>query len=362
MKSPPDYRPLGRARSFILPFVTTALAAAIFAADTVTASEIAVSVMYVSVILMSARFCDRRGVVLVGVGCFVLTLFSFSMTSFSIGQSRVGLVNTLISLLAVSLTTYLVLKIETAKSEAEAFTQAEQLRDALIGSVSHELRTPLASILGGVSIMAETPTVTKDPRLASLANGIRDEAVRLNADIQNLLDAARITSGLQSRKDWSEPADIINAAVERIKLRYPEHRIAVTLGQNLSLIQVDPVLIEQALGQIIANAAKFSPPRSTIYVSAEANGRELTISVRDEGVGLTAEEKGRVPERFFRGPRHVGKISGSGLGLWIANTFVMSSGGRLEADSPGEGQGTTIRVAFPISPEPDDTGVAAQEA
>ena len=346
----------GSKTSFLLPVATLALAAAIFALDTVTDLEIAAPVLYVVVVLMSVRFCDRAGVIGVAAACVGLTVLAYFISPHGLKQA--GTVNTVISLLAVSLTTYLALRIESAQTEARTRAEAEQLRDALIGSVSHELRTPLASILGGVSILAETPTVAKDPRLASLANGIRDEAVRLNNDIQNLLDAARITSGLQSRKDWSEPADIINAAVERIKARYADHRIEVALGQNLSLIQVDPVLIEQALGQIIANAAKFSPPKSTIYVAAEADGRELVISVRDEGVGLTDSEKSRVPERFFRGPRHIGKIPGSGLGLWIANTFVMSSGGRLEAESPGEGQGTTIRVAFPLSPEPDDAGAA----
>ena len=346
--------------SIVLPAVTFALAAAIFALDLFTDLEIAAPVLYVVVVLMSVRFSDRVGVVRVAATCMVLTVVTYFLTP--TGLKQAGSINTVISLLAVGLTTYLALRIESAKTEAKALAEAEQLRDALIGSVSHELRTPLASILGGVSILAETPTVAKDTRLASLANGIRDEAVRLNNDIQNLLDAARITSGLRSRKDWSEPADIINAAVERIRQRYPEHTIALNLGPNLSIIQVDPVLVEQALGQIIANAAKFSPPRSTIHVAAAVEDRQLVISVRDEGVGLTADEKSRLPERFFRGPRHVGKIPGSGLGLWIANTFVMSSGGKIEAGSPGVGQGTTIRIVFPISPEPDDAGVAAQDS
>src|ERR1051325_10825069 len=215
-------RPAG---SVILPVATVVLCIAIFAADTLTALEIAVPVLYVAVLLMSVRFCERRGVILVCVGCMTLTIISFVMTSGLKQNSTLGAINTLISLLAVSLTTYLVLKIESAKPQAAALKEAQQLRDALIGSVSHELRTPLASILGGISILAEAPTVTKDVRLSSLTKGIRDEGARLNNDIQNLLDAARITShGLQSRQDWTDPADIINSAVERICLRYPTHR------------------------------------------------------------------------------------------------------------------------------------------
>jgi two-component system sensor histidine kinase KdpD len=225
------------------------------------------------------------------------------------------------------------------------------------------LRTPLASILGGVSIMAEMPNVARDPRLASLATGIRDEAMRLNSDIQNLLDAALITSqGLHSRRDWTDPTDIIDAAVERMRLRYPDRRVELSLGSNLPLVLIDPVLVEQALSQIIANAAKFSAPPSTIEVSAFVKDAELLISVHDDGVGLTAEEKNKLSERFFRGPRHVGKIPGSGLGLWVANTFIVSSGGKLEATSPGESKGTTIRVVFPISHYAGESEPAMQEA
>ena len=350
-------------RTVVLPLVTALLAAAIFALDTLTASEVAVAVLYVAVVLMSVRFCERRGVIAICIGCLALTVLSYFISSHGMKQSGLGLINTAISLTIIALTTYLVLKIESAKSEAKAFTEAQQLRDALIGSVSHELRTPLASILGGVSILAEAPAVAKDAQLASLTRGIRDEGVRLNSDIQNLLDAARITShGLQSREDWTDPADIINSAVERIGLRYPNHRFALHFGADSALIHVDPVLVEQALGQVLSNAAKFSPPGSTVHVSGSIADGQFVIAVRDEGIGLTADEKSRLTEKFYRSPRLAGKISGSGLGLWIANTFVTSSGGKLEVQSPGEGQGTTIRLIFPLAREIDETEVAAQEA
>ncbi len=351
------------ASAIVLPIVTAALAAAIFAADTLTASEVAAPVLYVAVVLMSVRFCQRRGVLLVCAGCLILTLVSYSFTAYGAKLTGLGLVNTTISLLIIVLTTYLVLKIESAKSEAKTFTEAQQLRDALIGSVSHELRTPLASILGGISILAETPAVKKDAQLASLTKDVRDEAVRLNSDIQNLLDAARITShGLQSRQDWTDPADIVNSAVERIGLRYPNHRIELNFDGSQSVINVDPVLVEQALGQVISNAAKFSPSATAIRVAANVENGQFVISVRDQGVGLTADEKSHLTEKFFRGQRHAGKIPGSGLGLWIANTFVVSSGGKLEAQSRGEGKGTTIRILFPVSRDLDETEVAAKEA
>ena len=359
----PYFQRLAPGHLIVLPVATALLAAAIFALDTLTAREVAVSVLYVAVVLMSARFCERRGVILTCAACLALTLIAYVVSTQTFKDSGLGVINTMIGFLIIVLTTYLVLKIQSAKSEAKAFTEAQQLRDALIGSVSHELRTPLASILGGVSILAETPAVTKDVQLASLTKGIRDESVRLNSDIQNLLDAARITSqGLQSREDWTDPTDIINFAVDRTKLRYPSHRFELHFAADNAFIHVDPVLVEQALAQILSNVAKFSAPGSTVYLSGSAEGDEFVMSVRDQGVGLTADEMKRLTEKFYRSPRHAAQIPGSGLGLWIADTFVTRSGGRIEALSPGEGKGTTVRLIFPLARGIDDPEMAAQEA
>ena len=334
-------------KGIALPLLTIILASSIFFADTLTNAEIAVAVLYVAVVLMSARFCDQRGVLFVAAGCLILTILSYLLTAS--GVKQVGLINTGISLLAIALTAYLTIKIESVKFKASALADAERLRNALLGSVSHELRTPLASILGGVSILAESSSVVNDPRVASLAKDIRDEAVRLNADIQDLLDAARITShDLLIHRDWTDPADILDAAVGRMRLRYPHRQIDLSVDRNLPLLEVDPVLVEQALGQIISNAVKFSAAPTTIGITASCERQNLIITVEDHGVGLTADEKGKLTQRFFRGTRHVGKVPGSGLGLWIADTFISSSGGTLDAESAGEGHGTTIRISFPI--------------
>ena len=174
IKMMPTSRIAGQQGSYILPIATLVLAIAIFTGDSLTDLEIAAPVLYVVVVLMSVRFCDRRGVILVSLGCMTLTVLSYFLAA--TGLKQAGLINTAISLLAVGLTTYLALRIESARTMAKSLAEADLLRDALIGSVSHELRTPLASILGGASILADTPTVVNDRHLASLTKGIRDEA------------------------------------------------------------------------------------------------------------------------------------------------------------------------------------------
>ena len=245
------------------------------------------------------------------------------------------------------------LDIGRALNEAKLRSETNLLRDALIGSVSHELRTPLASILGATTSLIEAPVIARDRRLAALAAVARDESERLNNDIQNLLDATRISAqAIRPKMEWSDPADIVNAAIERRSRRLSMHKLDVRLSGDLPLVNVDPILLEQAIGQILDNAAKYSASGSAVTVTAQRRDDQLVISVTDEGEGLTGEEKARLGERFFRGPRHVSTISGSGLGLWIAQAFVSAVGGALEAVSSGEGHGTTVSIALPVAQDP----------
>jgi two-component system sensor histidine kinase KdpD len=233
--------------------------------------------------------------------------------------------------------------------DARMRAETETLREALIGSVSHELRTPLASILGSATVLCNTPTVIGDERLGALAGVIRDEAERLNSDIQNLLDATRITSkSIKPLQQWVEPSDLVNAALERRERRLSGHVVTVDVARDLPLIYVDAVLMEQALVQIIDNAAKYSPPGSVITVTARREGSEVVLAVSDQGAGFTEEERGRLGERFFRGERHLATTPGSGLGLWIANAFVTASGGELEATSGGANQGSMVAIRLPV--------------
>jgi two-component system sensor histidine kinase KdpD len=236
-----------------------------------------------------------------------------------------------------------------AISEVRMRAESERFRDALIDSVSHELRTPLASILGAATVLCDAPAIAGEARLASLVNVVRDESERLNNEIQNLLDATRITGeALQPKLEWAEVADIVNVAVERRRIRLGLHTVEVDLPGEMPLINVDAVLVEKALGQLIANAAKYSPAGSQITIRGWRDGRTLALAVSDEGVGLSAEDSVHLGERFFRGSRHVQTTPGSGLGFWIANAFVAANGGTIEATSPGEDKGTMVTIRLPI--------------
>jgi two-component system sensor histidine kinase KdpD len=242
-------------------------------------------------------------------------------------------------------------------NEAKMRSETELLREALIGSVSHELRTPLASILGAATVLSQSAAVASDQRLRSLAGVVHDESERLNNDIQNLLDATRISRGqVKPRLEWVEPSDIVNSALERRQRGLASHSVMIDMDSNLPLIYVDAVLVEQAFVQVIDNAAKYSSPGTPIAVAARRNGHDLVLAVSDNGAGLTDEERARIGERFFRSSRLAATASGSGLGLWIAKAFVLANGGRIQVESPGIDQGSTVSIYLPLAtdaPQPE---------
>jgi two-component system sensor histidine kinase KdpD len=242
------------------------------------------------------------------------------------------------------------LGVARAISEARMRAQTEQLREALIGSVSHELRTPLASILGAATVLNSAPALAHENKLRALVQGVHDEAERLNGDIQNLLDASRISSdGVKPHLEWADPADILHSALRRCQRRLADRVVAINLPQDLPMVRIDAVLVQQALVQIIDNAVKYSQAGSHIAINAGSRDGLLLLSVRDEGAGMSEAEKATIFNRFVRGERHVATTSGSGLGLWIANAFVTANGGKVNATSGGPGLGSTLTIELPAA-------------
>lgn len=242
------------------------------------------------------------------------------------------------------------LDLVNAMNEAKLRRESEILKEALVGSVSHELRTPLTAIVGSASVLEQSQLVQDNAQIRTLVAAIHDEAKRLDNEIQNLISATRISArDMRPRLDWVDPADIVNAAVKQRSPRLSEHRVVLNLDRDLPLLNVESALIEQAFGQLLENAAKYSPSGSVITVTARTESDRVVLSVRDDGVGLLPDETPNLGQRAFRGHRHLDSVPGSGLGLWIATTFVAVNGGTIDAVSQGPGLGTTVSIRLPAA-------------
>jgi K+-sensing histidine kinase KdpD len=240
--------------------------------------------------------------------------------------------------------------IEKAMEDARLRLQAQLLRDAFHGTLSHELRTPLATIRGSASVLDSVPVVQKDDRARSLVEAITDEVAELDGFIQSLLNATRVTAGgVTPHLEWSDPRDIVNAAIKARTRRLVAHKVETDLADDLPLVNVDSGLIEESCGQLLENAAKYSPSGSTILVSAKRKQNDVVLSISDQGVGITADERPHLGRRLFRSQRHQASIPGSGLGFWIASIFVGANGGTIDITSPGQGLGATASITLPGS-------------
>lgn len=226
--------------------------------------------------------------------------------------------------------------------------QAQMLRDAFHGTLSHELRTPLAAIQGSASVLETIPAIREDVRIRDLVEAISDEATHLNGYIRNLLSATRVTAGgLSRRLEWADPRDIVNGAITRRARRLSAHRLEPHFADDLPLLHVDSGLVEEACGQILENAAKYSPSGSTITVNVRCEPQRVHVVVSDQGVGITADEQQELGHRSFRSARHQASVPGSGLGFWIATTFIQANEGVITVHSRGQGLGTTVSISLP---------------
>jgi K+-sensing histidine kinase KdpD len=223
-------------------------------------------------------------------------------------------------------------------------SQSDALKSALVAHVSHDLRNPLVSIVGAASVLEQMREITSDARARSLVTAVHEEASRLDSEIQNLVDAARITAGAEEpKREPVDLVDVIRTAIGQRKMQLASHQLEVDLPGDLPFIRAESGLLAKAVAQLLDNATKYSPAASKIHIAARADQDWVVLSIADEGIGLTDEERAKAGQRSFRGSRHPA-IRGSGLGLWIANTFVAANAGRLSAESPGPGLGATFRI------------------
>lgn len=237
--------------------------------------------------------------------------------------------------------------VENAKVKA----RTDDLREALVDSVSHDLKTPLTSIIGSATALKDFWRKYDEGARIELVATIQEEAVRLGRVVGNALDLARFRSGeMKPRRETTEAADIVNTAVADAQRMAPGRSFDVNLPEDLPMLDLDPFLAERALVQVLENAAKYSPPETSISVVARASSNEVAIEVSDRGIGFAPEEAPYIFDHFYRGVGDDKRIAGTGLGLAIARTFVEADGGSIVAISRGRGSGATFRVAYPVQP------------
>lgn len=232
--------------------------------------------------------------------------------------------------------------------EAALLAESDRLRTALFSSISHELRTPLASIIGSASSLLESGEVYTEAARRELLENVQDGAERMERVVANLLDTARLESGMmQLKSDWCDIQDIIGAALQRLRERVQQYQLDIDVSDEIALLRGDCVLLEHVVLNLVDNAMKYSSKGSVISILAGMAGNDIQVSVLDRGVGIPEEDLRRVFDKFYR-LQQPNQVSGTGLGLSICKGIIEAHGGAIWAEQRPSG-GTIIRFRVPAA-------------
>jgi two-component system sensor histidine kinase KdpD len=235
---------------------------------------------------------------------------------------------------------------------AHVLAESERLRSALLSSVSHDLRSPLSTIIGSAESLKLYSERLSEEDKGILAGDILGEGLRLDRYIQNLLDMTRLGTDARLKREWLGLDEICGTLLPRLRRSHPDLRVDLALGTPPPLLHVNPALIEQALFNLLDNAAKFSPPYAPLRVEAARQPDHWRIDVVDRGPGIPSSERERVFDMFHSVAHGDDGEGGTGLGLAISQGILAAHGGSIAALPGDEGVGTIMRLSLPLAEPP----------
>jgi len=235
-------------------------------------------------------------------------------------------------------------RLRDAEQRAKMVEESERLSKTLLNSISHEIRTPIAVINSAASSLVEARRAGAAEMPWAMVDEIQEATARLNRLVGNLLNITRLESGhVKPKIDWCDVADLVQVTLKEIAKDLAGHPLTVAVPTGLPLARMDFVLMEQAIANLLLNAAVHTPPGTPVEVRAEAQSDTLLLTVTDRGRGLPPEALPFIFDKFYRAPS--APAGGTGLGLAIVRGFVEAQGGRVEAgNQPGGGARFTIRL------------------
>ena len=228
------------------------------------------------------------------------------------------------------------------------FRRAQEMQSVFVSGVSHELKTPVALIKGYAGTLRREDASWDPAEIRDGLEVIEDEADRLTGLIENLLEASR----LQAQKMRLDLASVDLAAlaarvVTRFQMQGTTHDFRLAFPETFPTIEADEARLRRVMDNLLGNAVKYAPAGGLIEVGGQANAAAVTVFVRDEGVGISADEQEQLFERFYRVNDTLGqRTQGTGLGLYLARSIVEAHGGTIGVESR-PGRGATFHFTLP---------------
>ncbi|MHA2009627.1 MAG: PAS domain S-box protein [Promethearchaeota archaeon] len=244
---------------------------------------------------------------------------------------------------------------ELVLEEIKKLTELNRVKVDLLNRVSHELKTPLNAILGSVQLLMEDLQTKSDFGSYRLAENIFKGGSRLKKIVSELVESSKFEWGrIKLNKQKENLTQILKECIEELMVIANKRRvfISVDLGENI-FFELDWVKIEQAIINLITNAINNTPPEGKVSIKLVDNNGYIDISIKDTGIGLTEEEKGKLFTKFGKIERYGKKlevdIDGLGLGLYISKEIVQLHGGQILVNSAGRNKGAEFIIRLPKS-------------
>jgi two-component system sensor histidine kinase KdpD len=311
-------------------------------------------VYLLAVVVIALRF-SRGPAILSSVLCVAAFDFTFVPPQGTFTVEDVQYLLTFAIMLAVALVISGLMESGRRQAEAQAAlvleAETERIRSTLLASISHDLRTPLAVMTGASSSLAEGGERLSPADRTALAHSIYDQARDMSEQVAKVLQMTRLETGaIALERDWAAIPEIAGSVLARLSERLAGHRLVVDFPADLPLVRVDATLIDQALANLVENAARHTPAGTLVRVRGQHQGNELIVSVEDFGLGIDDQNIERVFDKFHRGAS-AGAGGGVGLGLAICRAIVRLHQGRVWAERL-PGGGAAFRFTLPVEEAP----------
>jgi len=237
-----------------------------------------------------------------------------------------------------------------AASSAKALQELDNMRTEFLANVSHELRTPLAVIKGSANSLLQSDVIFDESTRQYFLQSIDKDADTLTRLVDDLLMMSRLEAeALEVKRKPYKLSEVIETIQDRLDNLTVKHQLMINITEDLPPVKIDDIRIGQVLTNLVENAVKFSDDNTTIRIEAETNGKDIIVSVTDQGSGIPTEIHEKIFERFFQGNgSKAGRRKGTGLGLAICRGIIEAHGGKIWVESQPD-QGARFNFSLPLN-------------
>lgn len=223
-----------------------------------------------------------------------------------------------------------------------------ELQRDFINNMTHEFKTPISSIKIAADVVAKHAIDVDNPRIQKYADVIRTQNNRLNSQVEKVLNIAKVEDGTFSiKKEEFDLSSLVSDIVNNESIKLSEGTITMVIPETPKLISADRLHLTNVIYNLIDNGIKYSDDTPSITVEVRDQGKETTLSISDEGVGISKDNQKAIFEKFYRVPTgNVHNVKGFGLGLFYVKNICKSHGWKVQLKSQ-EGQGTTVTITIP---------------